>query len=82
MPGRHAVPIDFTSRALPLIDVYVGLPTDAMIPTSESCPWVVECLSCWGEGDEPQFLGSLPTEHAARRLGDLHVHDGRLGTGA
>lgn len=82
MPGRHAAPIDFTSRTLPIIDVFVGVPTDTGISTSGAFPWVVECLTCWGSGDEPQFLGSFATQAAARRRGDFHTHDGRLGIGA
>ena len=42
----HEAPtIDFRSRALPLITIHFGRPTDPDIPVHGNGAWVVECLS-------------------------------------
>ncbi len=75
--------IDLRARLLPLIDIHFGRPSDPDIPVGSDPQWVVECLSCWGDnGDQPQYLGAYPTRKAAARQGSLHVHSGRVGTGA
>ncbi len=78
---RSARSIDFRSRALPLIDIHFGSPTDTDIPRHDVPAWIVECLSCWGAGDVAQYLGGFPSERAAIHHGDLHRHVGNLGLG-
>ena len=74
--------INFHPRALPVIEIRYGFPTDPFIPRPTAPQWVVECRSCWGSGDEVQYLGSFPAPDQAAHHGDLHIHTGRLGTGA
>ena len=82
MAETDASSIEFPSRALPLVHIHHGRPTDVDIPIDSDSAWIVECRSCWGTGDEVQYLGSFESEQAAMRQGSLHVHTGRLGTGA
>ena len=47
--------INFHPRALPVIEIRYGFPTDPFIPRPTAPQWVVECRSCWGSGDEVQY---------------------------
>ena len=72
MAVREMPMIDLHPRALPVIDVHFDVDEEA---------WVLNCLSCWGEGDIPQFLGQFATRRRAMHFGELHRHWGDMGIG-
>lgn len=72
MAVREMPMIDLYPRALPVIDVHFDVDEEA---------WVLNCLSCWGDGDIPQFLGQFATRRRATRFGELHRHWGDMGIG-
>ena len=72
MAGLTKPMIDLFKRALPVISVTFDIDEEV---------WAVNCLSCWGDGDVPQFLGQFETEPEAIRFGDLHTHWGDTGIG-
>ncbi len=63
---RH---LNLHPKALPVIEIHYGYPTDRHIPHAERRLWVLECRSCWGTGDELQYLGSFPTPEWAAHKG-------------
>lgn len=72
MAVREKSMIDLYPRALPVINVHFDVDEEA---------WVVNCLSCWGDGDIPQFLGQFADRRRAVKFGDRHAHWGDMGTG-
>jgi len=67
----HEGPDQFVSRRQPLINVHFDV---------EDETWAVNCLSCWGTGDIPQYVGQSSTEDGAWELAACHRHTGDLGT--
>jgi len=72
MAGREMPMIDLYPRALPVINVHFD---------NEEAAWVVNCLSCWGDGDVAQFLGQFADRSQAVKFGDRHAHGGNMGIG-